>query len=108
MNFRANAGDTLELRDSLDAVSVDGRRPNPPLDADAICMLMCTSSISSDGSGYVPLSRRTSEQLLASADELRQMASTATMADVAQALLTLADRYAGLAEKRRQDEGGQR
>jgi hypothetical protein len=53
---------------------------------------------------YIPLAQRTSDQLQASADELRRMAMTATTADVVRALLTLADRYAALANKRRQDE----
>jgi len=44
---------------------------------------------------------RTSVELLAKADELRAMATTATTVDVKQALLVLADRYEGLAAKRR-------
>jgi hypothetical protein len=50
---------------------------------------------------HVPLARRTADQLQANADELRRMAATASTADVAKALLTLADRYAALAEQRR-------
>ncbi len=53
---------------------------------------------------YVPLSQRTSDQLLANAEELRRMARTATTFDVARALMTLADRYAALAAKRRGEE----
>jgi hypothetical protein len=53
---------------------------------------------------YVPLAQRTSDQLRASADELRHMAAGATTADVKRALLALADRYAALAEKRRAQE----
>jgi len=45
--------------------------------------------------------RRTSVELQAKADELRGMATTATTADVKQALLVLAGRYEGLAAKRR-------
>ena len=54
---------------------------------------------------YVPLSKRSINELLARADELRRMAETATTIDVARALVTLADRYAALAAKRRTDEG---
>ena len=43
------------------------------------------------------------DQLQTKADELRRMAATASTADVVNALLTLADRYASLAEKRRID-----
>ncbi|HEY2616339.1 MAG TPA: hypothetical protein VGI78_03275 [Acetobacteraceae bacterium] len=50
---------------------------------------------------YVPLSQRTADQLQAKADELRRMAATASTTDVAKALLTLADRFAVLAERRR-------
>jgi hypothetical protein len=50
---------------------------------------------------YVPLAHRTADQLQANAEELRRMAATATTAAVAKALLTLADRYAELAAKRR-------
>ena len=50
---------------------------------------------------FVPPSQRTADQLQAKADELRGMAATASTADVAKALLTLADRYAALAKKRR-------
>ena len=55
-------------------------------------------------STYVPLAQRTADQLEANAEELRRMAATATTAAVAKALLTLADRYAALAEKRRSRE----
>ena len=57
----------------------------------------------SDGE-YIPLSQRTSDQLLANAAELRHMAWTATTADVVKALTTLADRYTKLAAKRRAEE----
>jgi hypothetical protein len=50
---------------------------------------------------YVPLAQRSADQLQTNADELRRMATTARTADVAKALLTLADRYAALAEQRR-------
>jgi hypothetical protein len=50
---------------------------------------------------WVPLSQRHSDELRAKADELRRMAVTASSVDVATALLTLADRYAALAEARR-------
>jgi hypothetical protein len=56
------------------------------------------------GGEYIPLSQRTSNQLLANAAELRRMARTATTADVAKALTTLADRYSTLAAKRRAEE----
>ena len=54
--------------------------------------------------GYVPVSKRTAQELQANADELRRMAVTATTVEVMKALLTLADRFAALAEKRRADE----
>jgi hypothetical protein len=50
---------------------------------------------------YVPLSQRTANELQANANELCRMAATATTAEVAKALLTLADRYATLAARRR-------
>lgn len=50
---------------------------------------------------YIPLAQRTADQLQTNADELRRMATTARTADVAKALLTLADRYAALADQRR-------
>jgi hypothetical protein len=53
---------------------------------------------------YVPVSQRTSSQLLARAGELRGMAATATTEDVVRSLLTLADRYAALAAKRLEAE----
>jgi hypothetical protein len=56
-------------------------------------------------SAWVPLAQRSSHALQARADELRQMAGTASTIDVMQALRALADRYAALAEKRRIDEG---
>src|SRR5690242_6577488 len=63
------------------------------------------SSFPAAHSAYIPLAQRTSDQLQASADELRRMAATAATADVARSLLTLANRYAALADKRRsQDE----
>jgi hypothetical protein len=54
---------------------------------------------------YVPLSERSSDQLLANATELRRMARTASTVDVARALVTLADRYTALAAKRRSGQG---
>jgi hypothetical protein len=53
---------------------------------------------------YIPLSQRTSDQLLTNAAELRHMARTATTPNVVKALTTLADRYASLAAKRRAEE----
>ena len=50
---------------------------------------------------YVPLSERTSDQLVAKAEEMRRMAQTARTADVQKALVTLADRYSALAARRR-------
>ena len=50
---------------------------------------------------YVPLAQRTADQLQAKADEFCRMAATASTADVAKALLTLAGRYRSLAEQRR-------
>ena len=55
-------------------------------------------------SGYVPLLRRSADQLEAKAQELRLMAATATTAEVMQALSTLADRYAALAIQRRDEQ----
>ena len=55
--------------------------------------------------GYIPLAQRTSDELRANAVELRNMAATATTPDVVRALLTLADRYAALAESRGAVEG---
>ena len=70
-----------------------------------ICVPICAvAAAKAMDSSYVPLSRRTSDQLLASADELRRMATTATTADVMNALLTLADRYAALAKNRQAEE----
>jgi len=54
---------------------------------------------------HIPLSERAADELLARAAELRLMAETATTADVMQALLTLADRYVALAEKRLVQDG---
>ncbi len=54
--------------------------------------------------GYVPLSQRKADELQVNANQLCRMAATATTADVAKALLTLADRYAALAAKRRMAE----
>lgn len=63
---------------------------------------MCSMTVSLTARDrYVPLAERTCEQLLANAEELRHMAQSATTTDVARALLTLADRYAALAAKRR-------
>jgi hypothetical protein len=50
---------------------------------------------------WVPLAQRSSSELHAKADELRQMAATAHTMDVSTALLSLADRYEALAQKRR-------
>ncbi|HEX4170912.1 MAG TPA: hypothetical protein VHY82_00370 [Acetobacteraceae bacterium] len=47
------------------------------------------------------MSERTSGELLAKAEEMRRMAQTARTADVAKALVTLADRYSALAARRR-------
>jgi hypothetical protein len=55
-------------------------------------------------SAWVPLTERSSQTLQAKADELRRMAGTASTLDVMRALLTLADRYTALAEKRRTEE----
>lgn len=52
---------------------------------------------------YVPLSQRSSDELLTSANELRRMAATATSMDVMNSLRVLADRYTDLAAKRRTD-----
>jgi hypothetical protein len=56
------------------------------------------------GGEYIPLSKRTSDQLLANAAELHQMAQTGRTAGVVRALTTLADRYSALAIKRRAEE----
>jgi hypothetical protein len=48
--------------------------------------------------GYVPISDRTAEQLLARAAEVRRMAETATAFDVSEALLRL--RYEAAAAAR--------
>lgn len=71
----------------------------------SICMPFCavTEQAARDAV-YIPVSQRSSRQLLARAAELRGMATTATTEDVARALLTLADRYAGLAAKRVEGE----
>ena len=50
---------------------------------------------------HIPLAQRTSDELAAHAHQLRCMAATASTAEVMRALLTLADRYAALAEQRR-------
>ena len=63
--------------------------------------MLAVTAPSDNGSAYIPLAQRTSDELQAKAEELRHMASTATTADVMKALLTLADRYAELAAKRR-------
>ena len=52
---------------------------------------------------WLPLSQRQSDELWAKADELRRMSATASSADMAKALLALADRYAALAEARREN-----
>lgn len=62
-------------------------------------------ALSGDDQTYIPLSRRTSEELLANAAELRRMATTANTMDVMHALLTLADRYTALAGRRRVAKG---
>ena len=61
----------------------------------------CGDIISGMDSVWVPLAQRSSRELQSKADELRLMAGTARTHDVAVALLTLADRYEALAEKRR-------
>ncbi len=50
--------------------------------------------------GYVPISDRTAEELLARAAEVRRMAETATTFDVSEALLRLAERYEAAAADR--------
>jgi hypothetical protein len=50
--------------------------------------------------GYVPISDRTAEELLARAAEVRRMAETATAFDVSEALLRLAERYEAAAAAR--------
>ena len=66
-----------------------------------ICAPIHSMTVAPGAQGqYVPLSKRSSDQLLARAEELRGMAQTATTTDVARALVTLADRYAALAAKR--------
>jgi hypothetical protein len=50
--------------------------------------------------GYVPISDRTPEELLARAAEVRRMAGTATTFDVSEALLRLAERYEAAAADR--------
>jgi hypothetical protein len=54
--------------------------------------------------GAMMADAKTFDQLVANAEELRRMAHTATTADVARALLTLADRYAALAARRRTEQ----
>ena len=51
--------------------------------------------------GYVPISHRTVEELLARAAEVRRMAETATTSDVSDALLRLAERYEAAAANRK-------
>ena len=51
----------------------------------------------------LPLSKRSVGELRAKANELREMAKTATTADVEDALLRLADRFASLADSREFD-----
>jgi hypothetical protein len=50
--------------------------------------------------GYVPISDRTAEELLARAAEVRRMAETATTFEVSEALLRLAERYEAAAADR--------
>ena len=52
----------------------------------------------------MPLAERSSVELQAKADELRRMARTASTQDVMVALLSLAERYATLAARRRAEE----
>jgi len=71
----------------------------------SICLPFCAvSEPTAMNSAYIPVSQRTSQQLLARAAELRGMAATATTEDVVRALLTLADRYAALGAKRQEAE----
>jgi len=49
--------------------------------------------------GYVPISHQTSAELFAKAAEMRNMAATATTADVKEALLRLASRYEVVAKR---------
>jgi hypothetical protein len=59
---------------------------------------------------YVPLSRRSSAQLRAEAQNYRRMAATARMADTENSLLKLAIRFDALAELREHEasESGSR
>ena len=59
---------------------------------------------------YVPLSRRSSAQLRAEAQDYRRMAATARMADTENSLLKLAIRFDALAELREHEasESGSR
>lgn len=49
---------------------------------------------------HIPLSQRAPDELRARATELRAMAATATTDDAKVALLTLADRFLGIAMRR--------
>jgi hypothetical protein len=57
--------------------------------------------------GYVPISDRTAEELLARAAEVRRMAETATTFDVSEALLRLAERYEAAAVERETGGAGE-
>ncbi len=64
----------------------------------------CGDTIGAMGPVWVPLAQRASHELQAKAEELRQMAITASTHQVALSLLNLAARYQALAERRR-DQG---
>jgi len=57
-------------------------------------------------SEYVPASQQSAAQLRANACEYRRMAATASMADIRNSLLKLADRFDALADQRERWEGG--
>jgi hypothetical protein len=83
--------------------------PDSPTEVPFICISKhSTHALPIMQSSYVPLADRTADQLREHAEELRRMAATASTPDVRRALLSLADRYADLADKRRgprPDEG---
>jgi (p)ppGpp synthase/HD superfamily hydrolase len=62
------------------------------------CLLPAWLAIMNDA--VVPLSKRSLSELRAKANEMRQMAQTATTAEVRAALLKLADRYDAMVTKR--------
>ena len=75
--------------------------PDPPTEFPFVCISKhSTHTLQIMQSSYVPLADRTADQLKEHAEELRRMAATASTPDVRRALLSLADRYAGLADKR--------